>query len=117
MDKHHIEELSSAFDRALSELAAVAENEILPYEVRAAAMQAHISVSVRASETIVHLMSKIIPSGVVGVTLKGADLVATLGKQAKRASNADPAGPQHTETFKDAAMPAGATVTHKWDKS
>lgn len=171
MENKHILELRAAFDRALSELAAVAESGAMPYEVRAAAMQAHISIAAKARDTIAYLHGAITPSGVSGITLKGADLIATLDKQARRISNAailgdmrefrsgseehvlaEPgerpdnghanavrirglvkgdsvggievvdnttvkAGPQHTETFTNAAMPAGATVTHKWDKS
>ncbi len=170
MENHHIHELRAAFDRALSELAAVAESEILPYEVRAAAMQAHISIAAKASETIAHLLSTTMPSGVTGTRVKVADLIETIGGTAQRASNATvignmgefKSGPdehtlaapgerpdsnhapemsirglvkgesaegievldsttvkiatQHTETFTNAAMPAGATVTHKWDK-
>lgn len=165
MDKEHIQELREALNRALSELAAIAESSAMPYKVRIAAMQLHVDISAKARETISHLLSTITPSGVIGVTLKGADLVATLGKQAERASNAavigdmrefrsgpdehllaepgerpdkchadavrmrglvkggsgettdaDPAGPQHTETFKNAAMPYVPTsfVTANW---
>jgi hypothetical protein len=88
MNKEHIQELRSAFDRALSELAAIAESEILPYEVRAAAMQSHVGIAANANATIAHLMSAITPSGVIGTMVKGADLVAALDKQAKRISNA-----------------------------
>lgn len=207
MESHHIQELRAAFDRALSELAAVAESEILPYEVRAAAMQAHISIAAKANETIAHLLSMTMPSGVTGTRVKVADLIETIGRAAQRAGNATVIGnmgefksvpdertgkakdegalttaliegarraqehndalvvslhvgeskmvcgpdntipieggtmrirglvkddategievldsttvkvvPQHTERFTNAAMPAGATVTDKWDK-
>lgn len=88
MENHHIHELRAAFDRALSELAAVAESEILPYEVRAAAMQAHISIAAKARETIAHLLSMAMPSGVTGTRVKIADLVETIGRAAQRARNA-----------------------------
>lgn len=50
--------------------------------------------------------------------IKGVDLIETLGRQARMAGYTSEGSEaiQRIDTFTNAAMPAGATVTHKWDK-